>query len=108
MEKPNKKGAKFARLTAGRGVKARIAAELGVNLPVVNNWKARGVPKEYAHAVAIYLGCKPHEISDVYPVEQPVKSGDVQARVDRLSPERQKELNSFLDFLLEKQRAQGD
>jgi hypothetical protein len=66
-KKPNQteKGLRFEALAKPRGVKAGIAARLKIDNAVVNNWRIRGVPAEYAYVVAEIVKCKPDEISEV-------------------------------------------
>jgi hypothetical protein len=58
-----KHAARFVQLTSERGKKAALAKHLGIeNLSILNNWKFRGVPAEYAQAAAAFLGCAPEDI----------------------------------------------
>lgn len=108
MPTPNEKGEFFAKLASPRGLKAQIARALGVDLPVVNNWRFRGVPPTYAYAVANLLKCDPSEISEVIVVagsHEPahVQNGEPSNRnearalllANKLSPS---DLKRWLDF----------
>lgn len=115
-----KKGARFEALASPRGVKASIAVRLKIDNTVINNWRYRGVPAEYAYIVAEILKCQPEEISDVLPADTKISRARellptiddalqvLYSERDNLSASDLASLKMILDFIERTARARLD